>query len=769
MGADLFDNFPELTAKADEILGYSIKELCLQDPREQLTQTQFTQLALFVVNALTYHSTVKQSGRKPDFVAGHSLGEYDALLAAEAFDFASGLQLVKKRGELMSQMADGGMAAVIGLDREGVNRVLAANGLDTLDIANYNSPTQTTVSGPKADIERAQPFFDAAGVRKYLVLNVSGAFHSRLMTKAAGDFAKYLEQFEFRPLTIPVISNVHARPYYPGEVKENLVKQLTSPVRWVESVTYLLDQGVEQIDEIGPGEVLKGLVKTIRDRYQPRTSPIVVQSENRAASNAAAATAAGSSPAATLERPLTSVTKADRAEPFAASLTAEFLGDPAFRRDYNIKYAYVTGGMYHGIASKDMVVKVGKAGLMGFFGTGGLRPGAVEEAIRQIQGELNHGEAYGVNLISDLIDPQTEEEIVALLLKYKVRNLEAGAFMSITPALVRFRLQGLRRSATNQVESTSRIIAKVSRPEVAQAFLSPAPERIVEKLLAEGKVTQEQAALARSFPMADDLVAEADSAGYTDHGVAFALYPSIVQIRDEMMKKFGYRRKVRVGAAGGLGTPAALAAAFLMGADFVLTGSVNQCTVEAGTSSAVKDLLQDMDIQDTEYAPAGSMLELGAKVQVLRKGVLFPARAKKLYDLYQQYNSLDEIEETVRKRLEERYFRRTLEQVYSEVKAHYSTREISKAEQNPKHKMALVFKWYFAQATDFALSGNVERKVDYQVHCGPALGAFNRWVRGTKLEDWRNRHVDDIAGRLMVGAAEFLSRRCRELAGSDPA
>jgi len=188
--------------------------------------------------------------------------------------------------------------------------------------------------------------------------------------------------------------------------------------------------------------------------------------------------------------------------------------------------------------------------------------------------------------------------------------------------------------------------------------------------------------------------------------------------------------------------------------------------VEAATSDAVKDLLQQINVQDTDYAPAGDMFEMGAKVQVLKKGVFFPARANKLFELYRRYNSLDEIDEKTRVQLQEKYFHRSFNEVYEEVKTFYPEQEIERAESNPKLKMALIFKWYFGYSTRLALSGNQEHRVDYQVHCGPALGAFNQWVRGTGLESWRNRHVDKIGLILMNEAADYLDRRIQSIAGA---
>ncbi|TWH49323.1 ACP S-malonyltransferase [Sporomusa sp. KB1] len=265
MGGTLFEEFKQLTMQADAVLGYSIKELCLEDPQAKLSQTQYTQPALYIVNALSYLQKIKETGKKPDFVAGHSLGEYNALFAAGAFDFETGLRVVKKRGELMSQATGGGMAAVIGLDEEQITAVLQQNHLQNIEIANYNSPSQIVISGLKTDIDQARVVFEKIkAVQMFIPLKTSGAFHSRYMTEAKNKFAVFLDNFKFSELAITVISNVHARPYKQSAIKQTLIEQLTSPVKWNESIKNLLILGEMEFEEIGPARVLTGLVQRIK-------------------------------------------------------------------------------------------------------------------------------------------------------------------------------------------------------------------------------------------------------------------------------------------------------------------------------------------------------------------------------------------------------------------------------------------------------------------------------------------------------------------------
>lgn len=737
MGAGLFEKYVELTAKADEVLGYSVSELCLKDPHSQLTQTQFTQPALFVVNALSYLNLVEEKWKYPDFVAGHSLGEYSALFASGALDFETGLRLVKRRGELMSRISGGGMAAVVGIDEETIRRLLKDNGFDDVDIANFNAPGQLIISGLRETVVRTKPIFEAAGAR-FAQLQVSGAFHSRQMIPTQREFSAYLRQFKYHDLQIPVVSNVEASFYSKDRVVELLANQLVQPVRWTDSIQFLRRKGEMNFVEVGPGNVLTKLIeKTSQESVPVEPSSHIAKTVEPA-------------PAPVVKKAVAS----------ASGITPASFGDRDFKNDYGIKYAYVAGGVHHGISSPDFVIRMAKAGLLAYFGTGGLSISQIESAIKRIQNSVGKTESYGVSVISNNNQPETENAIVDLLLKHEVRNLEVVDCIQATPALVRYRLKGLTRKANGDVVPANRILARVTHPEVASLFLNPPSDRLVNKLLAENHITPQQAELAARTPLADDICIGANSGWHSDNGTAQVLLPVILKLRDETNTAHAFGRKVRVGSADGIGTPETVAAAFLHGADFVLTDTLNQCSVEAELSDAAKDLLEQVNVQDTDYAPAHDMFELGAKVRVLKKGLLFPARANKLYELYKQHNSLDEIDEKTKKQLQDKYFKRSFSEVILEIRSSTANAsQIADAERNPKQKMALVFKWYLDHSIKLALTGNDGARVDYQIQCVPAVGAFNHWSKGTALEKWRNRHVDQIAESLMEGAAGFVNHR----------
>jgi trans-AT polyketide synthase/acyltransferase/oxidoreductase domain-containing protein len=773
MGRELFQAYPAQVAQASTLLGYSIEELCLQDPDNRLHLTQYTQPALYVVGALGYYQLRDAGGPgfRPDFLAGHSLGEFNALLAADVFSFDTGLKLVQKRGALMGKASGGAMAAIVGTPVDKVKQLLAEHRLDGIDLANFNTPTQVVIAGTKSAIGEAAQLFGANGIRCVL-LNVSAAFHSRHMQEAQQEFSAYLAQFPLKDPTVPVIANATARPYRRGEVVATLGRQIANPVCWVDSVRYLMGKGVT-FTEIGATKVLGKMINEIQTTEQPIVDDAVVDAAPPAAVIAspkvvqaaapAPAAAAAPVPAATPLRPAIPA-------PPAPAFTAHSLGSQVFRQRFGLKYAYLSGAMYRGVASAELVVRMGRAGFMGFFGAGGLSLPEIEQAIRTIQEKLTAGEPYGMNLLANYVDPAQERRTVELYLRHKVRVIEAAAFMQMTPSIVLYRLKGLRQDAGGKTVCDNRVLAKVSRPEVALAFMSPSPPHIVQQLLNEGSITPLQAELARQVPVAHDVCVEADSGGHTDGGISTVMLPAMLRLRDELSRNHGYAEPICMGLAGGIGAPEAAAAAFVMGADFILTGSINQCTVDAGMSDDAKNLLQEINIQDTEYAPAGDMFEIGAKVQVLKKGVFFPTRANKLFSLYSQYNGLDEIPEKIRHQLQTSYFKKTFVEIWDDTKVYLHkqgmAQEIARADANPKHKMALVFRWYFGYSSRLALEGKGEDKVNYQIHTGPALGAFNQWVKGSALESWKNRHADEIGKKMMLDTAQHLTLAFQALSGT---
>jgi trans-AT polyketide synthase, acyltransferase and oxidoreductase domains len=445
------------------------------------------------------------------------------------------------------------------------------------------------------------------------------------------------------------------------------------------------------------------------------------------------------------------------------ALPAESLGERRFRELYRSRYAYATGAMANGIASVAMVEALGKAGLLASYGAGGVLSEDVDAAVRRLRASLG-AQPFAVNVIHSPHEMRMEQRCVEICLQHRVDVVEASAFMKLTLPIVQYRVAGLRRIGDGRVVAGNRVIAKISRPEVAAHFLGPPPADMVQALLANGAITAEQAALAACVPMADDITVEADSGGHTDRRPLTVLLPAIIALRDRLLREHDYAARgfvgtVGVGAAGGIGTGAAAAAAFAMGAGYVVTGSVNQACVEAGTSDTVRRMLAQADLADVDMAPAADMFEMGVQLQVLRRGTFFPMRARQLYQLYEAYPGLDAIPADVRQRLEKQIFRRSLDEVWRDTVAYFQRRDprqVEAAEADPKRKMALVFRSYLGQASHWANAGVGDRAMDYQVWAGPAIGGFNQWVRGSYLEAQEARRVVDVAEHIMRGAAYQL-------------
>jgi len=448
----------------------------------------------------------------------------------------------------------------------------------------------------------------------------------------------------------------------------------------------------------------------------------------------------------------------------------EALGDPSFTRDHGMRFPLVAGAMANGIGSVEVVEAMGRDGMLGFFGSAGLAPDAVAGAVDRLRRDLPAGTPWGVNFIHSPGEPDLEDGLVDLYLDRGVRLVEASAFLDVTPALVRYRVTGLRAGPDGTVVAPNRVIAKVSRVEVATKFLSPPPPRILDALLASGSITADEGRLAARIPLAQDLTAEADSGGHTDNRPAVALVPTMLALRDRLQAEFRYPDRLRVGAAGGMATPASVAAAFSMGAAWVLTGSVNQACVESGSSDAVREMLAAAEQADVTMAPAADMFEMGVRVQVLKRGTMFAMRAQKLFDLYRAHGSLESLPAADRAFLERTLFRAPLDSIWEETRAYFASRDpgqIARAEAEPRHRMALVFRWYLGQSSRWANAGEQTRRMDYQVWCGPAMGAFNEWARGSFLEDPRQRRVATVALNLLHGGAVILRAAALRAQGVD--
>lgn len=449
----------------------------------------------------------------------------------------------------------------------------------------------------------------------------------------------------------------------------------------------------------------------------------------------------------------------------------EWLGDPTFTRQHGSRFAYVVGEMARGIATPHMVVEAVRAGLVGFYGSAGLRPETIAAGLDEIEAGLGKGaSAWGANLIHSPQQPGYERAVVDLFLERGVTRVSASAFMTLSKEIVRYSARGLSRGADGRIARSTHVFAKVSRAEVAKHFMAPAPSKLLQDLAAAGDITAEQAELARQVPVAADITGESDSGGHTDNRPAGPLFSSLLRTREDVCAEHRLSANdIRIGLAGGIGTPWAAAAAFQMGAAYILTGSVNQAAVESGLSLAGRKLLAEAGPADVAMAPAADMFEQGVEVQVLKRGTLFAMRGKRMWEIYKTRAGFEACTPNERKFVETA-LGESFEAAWARTKAYMqgaNPRELALAEADPRRQMALVFRRYLFFGAQWARDGETARLRDFQIWCGPAMGAFNEWVKGTPLDPLENRTVRQIAWNLLDGAAHLTRMQALRATGHD--
>ncbi|MFE5217385.1 MULTISPECIES: ACP S-malonyltransferase [unclassified Streptomyces] len=393
MGVGLFDRHPGVVARADAVLGRSVRELSAD--QEALRDTRALQPVLYTISALTYLDLAAR-GPQPDFMIGHSLGEYSALYASGAVDFETGLRLVVARAEIMGGTSGGGMLAVVGLDVDRLREVLRREGADDIDLANHNSPVQSVLSGPEESIRELAPVLRRAGAGKCVLLHISVAAHSRYMAEAARRLGAVLDTVTFREPRVPVVSNVTARPHRADEIATRLREHMCQGVRWWESLAHLVDHGVTDLVEVGPGNVLTKLWAVARAELPGPAAGV----GTLVGAGAGAGTEAevevevevGAAAEAEVEAE-TEVSEASREVPAAVpgavppgaggvtpaagpmgtpSLaragrpTAERLGAARFRERYGLRLAWVASGTGDGAVGEEVCRAAREAGLAAF-------------------------------------------------------------------------------------------------------------------------------------------------------------------------------------------------------------------------------------------------------------------------------------------------------------------------------------------------------------------------------------------------------------------
>ncbi|MFI2264963.1 acyltransferase domain-containing protein [Micromonospora aurantiaca (nom. illeg.)] len=701
MGEGLLDRFPAECATAERIIGVPPAQLCRDARGEYLGRTRYVQPAVFLVSVLAARAALADGRPPPEVVAGHSLGEYAALHLAGCLDFGSALSLVVRRGRLMESVTGGGMVAVLGLPLSRVTELLAE--IPDVDLANHNLPDQFVMAGSTAGIRAVVDAVRRLGTGRCVPLAVSVPAHSRFMAGAAEAFAVALHDVTPGPPSIPVVSNVTGSPHVPGDIPGTLLRHFVEPVRWWDTMCLLARSGVTEPVEVGPGEVLTKMWRRAAGSL-PAPAPGGPLAPVVPVPPSAPAAPPVTVPAAPVARgPAPGPPPATASRPRPA-------GSPGLRSDYGIRYACLAGSSPFGVTSPAFLRRLSESGLLGFFGTWGLALPEIRAALAELRDVRRYGMAWPSG--------GDERALCDLYLAHGVRHVEVtGPLAVVSPQLVRFR----------HGDGSRQVLVRAPDLATAVRFLRPADPATVRALAAAGHLDGGSAGAAAREAVATDVAVERD---------AHALVPALVALRDREAPG------ARIGVAG-VGTPAAVAAAFALGADFVVTTTVNQCTAEAATSDAAKDLLAALDVTDVREAPDPDLFELGARSPVAHRGTLFAARAEELYRMFLRYDRLADVGPRRLAELERTHFGRPLDEVRA---------DLGVAGRDDRRVLASVCAAYCRQATAAALRGTPGQRLNYRVPASTDVGAFNRLVAAEPLADWRARHAELVTERLLSEA-----------------
>jgi trans-AT polyketide synthase/acyltransferase/oxidoreductase domain-containing protein len=542
MGADLFSKYPEYVKKADEILAYSIEELCLSDAENRLNYTAYTQPAIFVVSVLTYLDELKTAGR-PDFVAGHSIGEYTALFVADVFDFETGLRIVQKRAELMSKAEGGGLAAVIGLSQDEVEARIRASNLSGIEIANINSPTQIVI-GSKAEIIQEFVNFSNGQSGRVIPLRVSGAFHTSYMREAQGAFRDFLDAITFRTPLIPVISNYTAQPHNLNDMAVNLANHLANPVRWAQCIENMVRSGVETFTEIG-SKILTPMVNDIRDH-------LVKQSHHYSS------------------------------EPIHQTATLSTTETSAFCTSFGFKNPMVVGSTGYGAAGVELISNLSRDGILSFLDTYRLSLTAIESALKSLSADPELAGKYGVSLTFNTDSADFDESLIALCLRYAVRFVEVRGYFEPTAALLRYRVEG---GLDDKGRPNNRIILRVVESGTVTSFLVPIANLVASEKTSESNPINE-------IPLIDAVCVDTKSWRSTNVNDLAAFQEVLDQCRNQGSSRLPFG-KFFVGLSGLSVTQKPVETALAKGADFALISSVFLLAEEARLDDSIKSALSN--------------------------------------------------------------------------------------------------------------------------------------------------------------------------------
>jgi len=542
MGAELFAKYPDYVKQADDILGYSIEALCVDDKQQQLNFTAYTQPAIFVVSVLTYLEELESSGQ-PDSVAGHSIGEYAALFAAQVFEFDTGLRIVKKRAELMSQAEGSSLAAVVGLSKHELQSRIDDSHLFGIEIANINSPRQIVIGSSTAIIKKFASFCDDQAGR-VIPLRVSGAFHTSHMREAQTAFREYLNTLTFSAPTIPVLANYTAQPHEHDQIADTLANHLANSVRWTECIEHMLADGIDTFVEVG-SKILTPMINDIREHAN-------MDAEN--------------------------ISQNNEAEASEQSASKPQLEDISFCTKFGLKKPLIVGGGNADIGV-ELISSLCREGVLSFLDTEKLSIADVESALSFLSSDTERNTKFGVSMIYKG-DDEFEERLVDLCLLYNVRFIELRSYLAPTPSILRYRKEG---GVDKNDSPNNHIIIRVSETEMVTTFLSSSVDLAVQD-------TTSKQGLKNTVNLVDAICVDTQ-AWHFSNTCELASVDEIVNLCEQQLDASSLG-KVFVGLSGLVVTDNPVETAFEKGADFVSISTIFLLAEEAKIDQATKTVLR---------------------------------------------------------------------------------------------------------------------------------------------------------------------------------
>lgn len=575
MGSEVFGLYPDLVAEANAVLGYNLADVCFNNPNGMLDKTEVTQPAVYVVSSLQYRQLMEGEAR-PDFVAGHSLGEYAALAAAGVFSFAAGLHIVQRRGELMGAAYGGGLVAIIGLGRQEVEQVLALDDVAGVEIANVNSHEQVVVGGRKDRLQRVLEVCAERSVRA-VPLRVSGAFHTSEMRTASQKFADVLKTIEFHAPQIPVLANVSGDVHELDGLADRLVQQMVQPVLWCECVQTMLNAGVTEFVEIGKTQVLTPLIQSIR-------------------SDVARA------PLATVSRLAPTAKVPEAATPSGHEVER-------FTEHFRCVRPIVAGALGHGMSGARLVESLATSGVLGFLDTDGMGLDEIDYALGTLTANKGIQNRFGVSVCACAGDPNRDAPLIELLIKHEVGCVEARGYAQPSAALVRYR----------NANRNNRVLARVYTMEALAAFLRGSPASTKASMLPAPTVS----------PWAQAICIDL-RAWRSRRGGDFTLLLDAVAWRDAHRRSKA-NEPFFVGASGAAESPGSIAS-LLEISDFALVGSLYLLAREAGLDDAAKGVLASGGCY--RNLPDWHLPELETRSWSIARSDAFCHVSERLYEIY---------------------------------------------------------------------------------------------------------------------------------------